>query len=126
MEIKIENHRYGPNPHRLRQGGTLYYEFNVEFDGPPPTEFDWTIRMRDAGKNLVKTLTGTTPTRGEPVVTVVVNLPATKDSGGLLDFGNYSNQFEVQASGYPTFDQVLCSGRTIVPEDCDCAAWCKI
>ena len=82
--------------------------------------------MSDGLENPVKTVTGTTPTNGESTVSVRVNFPPTKDSGGPLAFGNYGNDFEVSASGYPTYNQRLCTGRPIVPEDCDCAGSCKV
>lgn len=134
MKIDLTNYSYGPNTFPIRQGGTLYYRFDVNFQAanpgdPPPTppsEFTYTVRMKNADGQVVKTVTGTVPTHGQSVVSVRTNVEPTRDVGGALAFGNYSNHFEVAAFGYPTYDQRVCTGRTIVPEDCDCEASCKV
>lgn len=134
--IVIEDAQYGPNPFYLRQGGTMFYRFNVgqvpseeddpENPVPPPDQYDYTIRIKAEDGSVVKTLTGSVPSEGQSSVPVVVEFPPTKDAGGAFDFGNYANEFQAGAAGRTGSTQTVCSGRPVRPEPCKCDPSCPV
>lgn len=117
-EIDVQQVRYGPNPLYVRQGGNMFYEFDVVFDDTPPAEFDYSVELTDPGGNVVRTLSGTVPTNGESTVKVSLRTPMKTDEGATLPFGNLKNIFDVQAAGYTAFNKRICSGLDPTPEPC--------
>jgi len=124
--IELPNKSYGPAPIYIRQGGTMYHRFEVSFAGAaPPTEFTYTVRLKNAG-GTVKTITGTLPTDGQALVPVVVHSDLAKDAGGPLDFGNYATEFEASAPGFGTRTELFCTGTPVEPEECECDPSCDV
>lgn len=82
------------------------------FDAVPPAQFTYWVRLKDAAGTTVKTVTATVPTGGQASVPVVVYSPAVTDNPQPLPIGGYKSEFEVQASGYPTYLEPFCHGVT--------------
>lgn len=133
--MDFQNVRYGPNPFYMDQGGEMYYFFDVTFDDVPPVEVTYTIDIIDAQDAVVRTVSDTVPTNGQPTVHVERWLTPTTNLGGPLPFGNYRNRFTLEVppaegpslllTDYPTVVKTICSGRPVVPPQCDeCDAAC--
>lgn len=134
--MSFQNIRYGPNPFYLAQGGQMYYFFDVSFSDTPPTEFTYTIYMKDGSGNTVRTVTATVPTDGQQLVHVERWITPTTDLGAPLPFGNYKNNFNLEvesgsglsllSESYPPVSEDFCSGRPVLPPPCSECDPCSV
>lgn len=119
-KIVVKDVKYGPNPYSIAQGGLYYYSFLIVFeDGSAPTEFTYEIFMMDSTNAVIKHWLDRIVANGGFEFPVYTAFELKTDSGLDFPIGNFKNKFKVTSPGYDAFDEFICSGGVVKPDDCD-------
>jgi len=112
--ITFSNMQYGPNPYFPDTGGGVFFMFDVNFDGAPPSQFTFEVNIVDQDGNVVRTLSGTIEDPQQSGNTAVVRWDGKDNYGNIVSVGGYGPTFSAYAPGYSPLMEKFCSGVQVL------------